>query len=70
MPSKHGGQRANQTGRPRLAARKVRVGTLFLIPNAVKALTDRTHNNESLIQAAARLLTALVVPDPEVSDSE
>lgn len=71
MSKGHGGRRPNQTGRPRLASKKVRIGTLFLSPATVKALADRTRDKESLIQAAARLLTDhLAAPDPEESGHE
>lgn len=54
----HGGRRANQTGRPRLAEKKIRVGALFLTPATVKLLADHVNDGETLVQAAARILTA------------
>lgn len=58
MAMQHGGRRANQNGRPPLPVKKMRVGTLFLIPAAIKALTDLSNDGETLIQCAARVLTA------------
>lgn len=67
----HGGRRANQTGRPPKADRKIRIGTLFLAPDAVARLAERTHDGETLLDAARRiLLTRLDSPDPEGSAVE
>lgn len=71
MEKKHGGRRANQTGRPPLPVKKMRIGTLFLIPEAIKRLADLANDKETLIQCAARILTAcLVAPDPPKSVDE
>lgn len=69
MSKQHGGRRANQTGRPRLAEKKIRVGALFLTPATVKALADRTNDGETLVQAAARLLAAYLADSNRIPPS-
>ena len=44
-------------GRPPLAVRKVRVGTLFLLPDEYERLIGCSLLGERAISAAARLLT-------------
>lgn len=53
---RHGGRRANQTGRPPKADKKIRIGTLFLPPDTVALLVKRANDGETLLQAARRLL--------------
>ena len=59
--TKHGGRRANQTGRPRKADKKIRIGTLFLEPIVINRLADLANNGETLLEAARRLLIACIV---------
>ena len=54
--NKHGGRRANQTGRPRSPNKKVRIGVLFLDPHDVAQLAQQVRDGETLIKAARRLL--------------
>lgn len=53
-----GGRRPNQTGRPPKPDKKIRVGTLFLPPDAVAKLAPLAEDGETLIQVAARVLMA------------
>jgi hypothetical protein len=58
---KRGGKRKNQTGRPPKGdARRVRVGMLFLPPDARQALVDQAGPKEKPVQVAARLLIHLL----------
>lgn len=70
MANTHGGRRANQNGRPPLPVKKMRVGTLFLIPDAIKRLADLSIDGEALIQTAARELTTRLLADVSESDHE
>lgn len=57
MTNKHGGQRENQTGRPRKGDdKRIRIGTLFLTPTEIDRLMERAIDKETLLQTARRLL--------------
>ena len=54
-----GGRRSNQTGRPpKGAAKKIRIGTLFLALDDVARLAAHAEDGETLIEAARRVLIA------------
>lgn len=57
--AQHGGRRANQTGRPpKGAAKKTRIGTLFLSPDVITLLATAAQDGETLLEAARRILVA------------
>jgi hypothetical protein len=62
-PEKHspawGGRRSNQTGRPRKADKKIRIGALFLPPEYAAWLALAAEDGESLIEAARRILISV-----------
>jgi hypothetical protein len=67
MSKEHGGRRPNQTGRPRNPDKKVRVGTLFLPPNAVAELAEQALDGETLLEAARRILVTFLSDLPDAN---
>lgn len=58
---RHGGRRANQTGRPpKGTAKMARVGALFLPPDDAERLAALAQGDETLVQVARRLLITLL----------